>query len=122
MLFRSLPGYGYAKVAKSTRERFGVMIENYLQGRRQLKLMLMLVDSRFEPTESDRVMKQWLDHNGIPTAVILTKTDKISRNELAKALRTGAEVLNTKEIIAFSAVTGSGRDQILNRIHEAVHG
>jgi len=122
MYFVDLPGYGYAKVAKSTRERFGVMIENYLQGRRQLKLMLMLVDSRFEPTESDRVMKQWLDHNGIPTAVILTKTDKISRNELAKALRTGAEVLNTKEIIAFSAVTGSGRDQILNRIHEAVHG
>jgi len=118
--FVDLPGYGYAKVSKSIRESFGEMIENYLLNREQLKLTLMLVDSRFPPTESDVIMKHWLDYNGIPSAIILTKVDKISRNELAGALRTGAETLNTKEIFAFSAVTGYGKEQILNRIREAV--
>ena len=87
------------------------MVEGYLQNREQLKLALMLVDSRMPPTESDMMMKQWLDHHRIPNAVVLTKTDKISRNQLNQALRTGAQTLNTKEIIPFSAVTGSGKDQ-----------
>jgi len=65
-------------------------------------------------------MKEWLDHYRIPNAVVLTKTDKISRNQLNQALRTGAETLNTKEIIPFSAVTGSGKDAILTRIRAAI--
>ena len=119
-LFVYLPGYGYAKVSKSIRETWGEMIEKYLQERKQLRLTLMLVDSRFPPTESDTMMKQWLDFHGIPNAVILTKVDKISRNELTKALSTSAETLNTKEIFAFSAVTGFGKEQILTRIREAI--
>jgi GTP-binding protein len=115
-----LPGYGYAKVSKSMRQTWGPMIENYLRNRQQLKLTLMLVDSRMPPTESDVAMKQWLDHHRIPSAVVLTKTDKISRNQLNQALRTGAQKLNTKEIIAFSAVTGAGRDEVLSRIGAAV--
>ena len=118
--FVDLPGYGYAKVSKSIRETWGEMIEGYLRGREQLKLTLMLVDSRFPPTESDVTMKQWLDYSGIPNAVVLTKADKISRNELTKALRTGAQTLNTKEIFAFSAVTGQGKEKILTRIREAI--
>jgi GTP-binding protein len=97
------------------------MIEDYLRNRDQLKLALMLVDSRMPPTESDTVMKDWLDHYGIPNSVVLTKTDKISRNQLNQALRTSAHTLNTKEIIPFSAVTGSGKDAILTRIRTAVH-
>ena len=65
-------------------------------------------------------MKEWFDHHQIPNTVVLTKADKISRNQLTQALHKGAQTLNTKEIIAFSAVTGAGRDQILNRIHAAV--
>ena len=118
--FVDLPGYGYAKVSKSIRETWGEMITQYLRERKQLRLTLMLVDSRFPPTESDIMMKQWLDFHGIPNAVILTKVDKISRNELTKALRTGAEILNTKEIFAFSAVTGFGKEKILTRIREAI--
>ena len=79
----------------------------------------MLVDGRMAPTESDVLMKQWLDHHRIPNAVILTKADKISRNQLNQALRTGAQTLNTKEIIPFSAVTSAGKDEILNRIRTA---
>jgi GTP-binding protein len=120
MYFVDLPGYGYAKVAKSERDTWGPMVEGYLAGRQELKLTLMLVDSRIPPTESDRMMKEWLDHHGIPNAVVLTKTDKLSKNELNKALRTSAHVLNTKETIAFSAVTGFGKDAVLKRIREAI--
>lgn len=118
--FVDLPGYGYAKVSKSIKDEWGKMIESYLKDREQLKLILMLVDSRMKPTESDVIMKDWLDHQKIPNAVVLTKTDKISRNQLSQALRTGAQTLNTKEILPFSAVTGSGGDAILNRIQTAI--
>jgi GTP-binding protein len=116
LYFVDLPGYGYAKVSKTVRETWGPMIESYLRQRDQLKLILMLVDSRMPPTESDIVMKSWLDHHRIPNAVVLTKTAKISRNQLNQALRTGAKTLNTKEIIAFSAVTGDGKERLLSRI------
>jgi GTP-binding protein len=118
--FVDLPGYGYAKVPKAIKESMGAMIEDYLQDRNQLKLALMLVDSRMAPAESDMTMKHWLDHQRIPNAVVLTKTDKISRNQLNQALRTSAQTLNTKEIIPFSAVTGSGRDLVLTRIEAAI--
>ena len=121
MYFVDLPGYGYARVPKAMKQHWGTMIEDYLGDRKQLKLALMLVDSRMVPTESDTMMKEWLDRYRIPNTVVLTKTDKISHNQLNKALRTSAETLNTKEIIPFSAVTGSGKDAILTRIRTAVH-
>jgi GTP-binding protein len=71
------------------------------------------------PRDSDVTMKQWLDHHRIPNKVVLTKTDKLSNNELNQALRRGAEALNTKEIIAFSAVTGAGKEKILAGISAA---
>jgi GTP-binding protein len=118
--FVDLPGYGYAKVPKSVKQNLGAMIERYLGHRDQLKLAVMLVDSRMPPTDSDVMMKKWLDHHGIPNAVVLTKIDKISRNRLHEALLTGAKTLKTKEIIPFSAVTHSGKDQILARIRAAI--
>jgi GTP-binding protein len=120
LYFVDLPGYGYAKVAKELRNSWGPMIEGYLRERPQLKLTLMLVDARIPPTESDVLMKQWLDHYQIPNAVVLTKTDKISRNQLQQALRKGAETLNTKEILPFSAVTNLGKDELLHRIQAAI--
>jgi GTP-binding protein len=115
-----LPGYGYAKVPKGIRDTWGEMVEGYLQNREPLKLAIMLVDSRIPPTDSDHAMKEWLDHFGIPNLVVLTKSDKISRNELTKAQRTCAETLQTKEIIAFSAITGFGKDAILKKIRDAI--
>jgi len=120
MHFVDLPGYGYAKVPKAVKDSLGKMIEDYLRQRDQLKLALLLVDSRMQPTASDITMKEWLDHYRIPNAVVLTKVDKISRNQLNQALRTSAETLNTKELIPFSAVTGSGKDAILARIRAAI--
>src|SRR5262249_53912151 len=114
--FVDLPGYGYAKAPKNLREEWGRIVEGYLSRREQLKLALMLVDSRMAPTKLDTVMKSWLDHYGIPNTVVLTKIDKISRNQLNRALHTSAQTLNTKEIIAFSAVTGAGKNELLARI------
>jgi len=120
MYFVDLPGYGFARVPKAVKENWGAMIAGYLQHRAQLKLALLLVDSRMPPTDADVMMKDWLDHHRIPNAVVLTKTDKISRNQLNQALLTGARTLNTKEIVPFSAVTNSGKDEILKRILAAV--
>ena len=121
MYFVDLPGYGYAKVSKTVRKSLGEMIEGYLSNRESLKLAVMLVDSRIAPTESDVLMKQWLDYHRIPNTVVLTKADKISRNQLTQALRRGAQILKTKEIIAFSAVTGAGKDELLARIRTATN-
>jgi GTP-binding protein len=115
-----LPGYGYAKVPKGIRDTWGEMVEGYLRNREPLKLAIMLVDSRIPPTDSDRTMKKWLDHFGIPNLVVLTKSDKISRNELTKAQKICAETLQTKEIIAFSAITGFGKDAVLEKIRDAI--
>jgi GTP-binding protein len=115
-----LPGYGYAKVPKGIRDTWGEMVEGYLRNREPLKLAIMLVDSRIPPTDSDQTMKEWLDHFGIPNLVVLTKSDKISRNELTKAMRTCAQTLQTKEIIAFSAITGFGKDAVLKKIRDAI--
>jgi len=115
-----LPGYGYAKVPKGIRDTWGEMIEGYLRNREPLKLAIMLVDSRMTPTDSDLVMKEWLDHFGIPSLVVLTKSDKITRNEQTKALNACAKKLQTKEIIVFSAVTGFGKDAILKKIRETI--
>jgi GTP-binding protein len=120
LYFVDLPGYGFAKVAKDVRKHWGPMIESYLSDRSQLRLTLMLVDSRMPPTDSDVLMKKWLDHYRIPNAVILTKTDKISRNQLQNALRTGAETLKTKEIIPFSAVTSLGKEHILSKVASVI--
>jgi GTP-binding protein len=120
LYFVDLPGYGYAKVPKAVKESFGGMIESYLHDREQLRLALMLVDSRMPPTDSDVMMKRWLDHHEIPNAVVLTKTDKISRNQLSQALHKSVQTLKTKEIIPFSAVTGSGKDELLTRIRSAI--
>jgi GTP-binding protein len=118
--FVDLPGYGYAKVSKSVRDAWGRAIEGYLRDRPAVKLAVLLVDSRMPPTQSDGIMKQWLDYHGIPNAVVLTKADKLSSNALTSALRKGAETLDAKEIIAFSAVTGLGKEKILSRIGEAI--
>jgi len=115
-----LPGYGYAKVPKGIRDTWGEMVEGYLRNREPLKLAIMLVDSRIPPTDSDLTMKKWLDHFGIQNLVVLTKSDKISRNELTKAQKTCAETLQTKEIIAFSAITGFGKEAVLKKIRDAI--
>ncbi len=83
--FVDLPGYGYAAVSKAERQKWKRMIETYFQTRENLSLVIMLVDSRHEPTKLDIMMKEWLESLGIPYVVVATKADKLNQSEKAKA-------------------------------------
>jgi GTP-binding protein len=124
MYFVDLPGYGYAKVPEQIRSSWGKLIEQYLKTRRQLSVVLQLVDSRHEPTELDMMMVGWLDYYEIPFIVVLTKSDKLPRskmpNYLKAARNTFARYQWCKDVIPFSSITGEGRAEVLQIIGEQV--
>jgi GTP-binding protein len=109
-----LPGYGYARVAKSDRERWAKIIEDYLHQRETLKQVVLLVDGRHEPSNNDQMMMDWIKSFGYDPLVIATKMDKLKRSQHGKAIKTIAKTLNVKSshILPFSAVTKDGKDQI----------
>lgn len=112
--FVDMPGYGYAKVSKKEREKWGVMIEEYLQKRENMVLVLLLVDSRHEPTEDDRLMYDWLTYYGLDPVIIATKADKISKVRQKKAVDNIFNTLRPRkrsDIILFSAATKMGKDE-----------
>ena len=92
--FVDLPGYGYAAVSKAEREKWRRMIERYFYTRENLKLVILLVDSRHEPTKLDIMMKEWLDSLGIPYIVVATKADKLNQSEKSKTKKRIRETLN----------------------------
>ena len=116
-----LPGYGYAKVAKSDKERWGSLIEGYLHDDRELALVFQLIDFRHPPTADDLMMVNFLIDSEIPFVVVLTKADKLSkkqREERREALLTELPCAEDITIIEFSAQTGEGRDEIRAIIEE----
>jgi len=96
------------------------MVESYLRDRPELRLVLLLVDSRIPPTPDDVLMKQWLDHYDLEYLVVLTKADKLSRSQLNRSIETARGVLETDDVIPFSAITGLGRDRIMARIQSTI--
>lgn len=118
--FVDLPGYGYAKVPKKIRDEWRPMVESYLGNRPQLRLVLLLVDCRIPPTPDDVLMKEWLDHYRIEHAVILTKADKLSRNQMNRSVQIVREALGAGEVVPFSAITGLGKMKILSRIQTTI--
>lgn len=121
LYFVDLPGYGYAKVAKSDKERWGSLIEGYLHDDRQLALVFQLIDFRHPPTADDIMMVNFLIDSEIPFVVILTKADKLSkrqREERRAALLTELPCAEDITIVEFSAQTGEGRDEIRSIIEE----
>lgn len=117
--FVDLPGYGYAKVSKSMRSDWGVMAEEYLSQREQLVLCVQLIDSRHDPTRLDLQLNEWLNFNGKPHIAVATKSDKLSRNQLPKQLKAIRLALKFSEVIAYSAETGKGRDDVWKSIQTA---
>lgn len=120
-LFRlvDLPGYGYAKVSAGERESWRKMVEGYLLTRKNLKGVVLLVDSRHPPTTKDMQMYGWLKHRGIPAAVVATKADKLSRSRLLQSLKVVRDALPLAEgdpLVPFSAETGQGREELLEVI------
>lgn len=115
VLFVDLPGYGYAKVAKTRREQWGKLIEDYLINRRQIVQVVLLVDIRHAPGENDIMMYEWIHHYHEKVIVIATKADKINRSQIQKHISMIKKGLNMREndiIIPFSAQTKQGREEI----------
>lgn len=123
LYFVDLPGYGFAKVSKETQEKWGVMIEKYLQTSKQLKAVMLLIDIRHEPSKNDKNMYDWIVYNGYHPIIIATKLDKINRSQIQKhikMIKTSLNVLPDTMVIPFSATTKQGREEILDVISSAI--
>jgi GTP-binding protein len=119
--FVDLPGYGFARVPKSIRASWGEMASQYLAKRIELVLSIQIVDSRHEPTTLDLQLNEWLIANARPRLVVATKSDKLSNNELKKSMERVRRVLKTEQVVAFSAVTGRGREEVWRIIEAAIN-
>ena len=123
MYLVDLPGYGYAKVSESEKEKWGKMIEKYLKTSKKLKAVFLLIDIRHDPSANDRMMYEWMDYQGYAPIIIATKLDKIKRSQVQKnikAIREGLKVKPGTIIIPFSAETKQGRDEIWELIDSLV--
>src|ERR1041385_2583761 len=118
--FVDLPGFGYARVPKEIKSGWGEMATTYLAKRRQLVLSIQLVDSRHEPTKQDLQLHEWLEESGKPRLIVATKSDKLSNNELRRNLEHIARVLNDDSVMAYSAKSGRGRDELWRAIKNAI--
>lgn len=121
LYFVDLPGYGYAKVSKAEQQRWGKVIEYYLQHRTALKTVLLLVDIRHEPSAGDQMMMDWLRYYQVPTIVVATKSDKIKKSQLEKQkkmLRSALSIQNEADLLTYSSETKIGSEELWKRILE----
>jgi GTP-binding protein len=121
--FVDLPGYGYARVPQNVRASWGKIVTSYLAKRRSLVLSIHLVDSRHEPTKLDLQLREWLAQHAKPPLTVATKSDKLSQNELRKNIERAQKLLGApggSKVVAYSALTGRGRDQVWRAIEEAL--
>lgn len=117
MYLVDLPGYGYAKVPQSEKEKWGKLIERYLHGSQQLRAVFLLIDIRHEPGANDKIMYEWICHNGYEPIIIATKLDKIKRSQIqkqVKLIREGLKVRPGTLIIPFSSETKQGVAEVWN--------
>ena len=121
MYFVDLPGYGYAKVSQTEKEKWGKMIEKYLHKSKVLQAVFLLIDIRHEPSANDKQMYDWIMSNGFHRIIIATKLDKIKRSQLQKQIKLikqGLGVDSETIVIPFSAETKQGREETYDLIDE----
>ena len=114
-----VPGYGYAMVNKDTQKKFGLMIEEYLINRKNLKRVFLLVDYRHKPTEDDLLMFNFMKYYKLDVTIVATKYDKVKqsdRSKVEKVLNESFELGENDNIVYFSSVTRKGKEEILNII------
>ena len=113
-----LPGYGFAKAPKAERDKWGQMIEGYLEGSPNLKHVLQLVDIRHAPTADDQLMVNYLRHYDIPFTVVATKADKLSKAQRGRSIPVICRTLAVQpwEVLQYSSEDGTGRDRLLELI------
>ncbi|MDY6824467.1 MAG: ribosome biogenesis GTP-binding protein YihA/YsxC [Thermodesulfobacteriota bacterium] len=121
-MFVDLPGYGYAKVSKQEKKKWGPMVETYLADRPSLMGVMLLMDIRRQPREDEFLMAQWLSHYEIPGTIILTKADKLKKQARQKQLSVIARDfdLPANSFILFSSKTGMGREDVMGVIEHLI--
>ena len=117
------PGYGFARVSQKLKNKFGLIMEDYLEQRDNLKMVFMLIDFRHKPTDDDIIMYNYLLHYNIPVSIICTKTDKVSKGSHEKQLNIISKALkvNKEDLILFSSITKLGRGEVYNKLIEILN-
>jgi GTP-binding protein len=120
--FVDAPGYGYAKVSRQLKNKFGLIMEDYLEGRDNLKLVFMLVDFRHKPTVDDITMYKYLKHYNIKTQIICTKLDKVTMKNKDKNLKLISKTfeIDPNELILFSTITKYGKEETFKVIENNI--
>ncbi|WP_337593500.1 ribosome biogenesis GTP-binding protein YihA/YsxC [Vescimonas sp.] len=119
--FTDLPGYGYAKVSKEERDRWGRLMENYFQEQGLITLGVLIVDARHKPTADDVTMCTWFKESGCPLIVVANKLDKLKKNEIEPNLQRiwdTMEMPDAAALIPFSAEKGIGKTELLSAIEQ----
>lgn len=120
-----LPGYGYAKVSKAERDRWGKLMESYFADPELMTLGVMIVDSRHKPTADDCTMARWYREAGCPFVVVANKLDKLKKSQVEPNLQVIRETLELGEgdvVIPFSTEKGTGRQELVSAILASVEG
>ena len=118
-----VPGYGYAKTSKKTRAKFGKMIEEYLETRKELKRVFMIIDFRHKPTEDDVLMYNFLKYYNLPVTIVATKADKIGTSKKEKCKKQITDTLDLvmgDDLIVFSSITKEGRNEVLKKLEDLI--
>ena len=118
-----VPGYGYAATDKKTQSKFGMMIEEYLEKRDELKRVFLLIDFRMKPTEDDLLMYNFLKYYNLPVTVIATKSDKVGGSKKQKNLKAILETFDLvvgDDLVVYSSVTKLGVKEVLKKIEDLV--
>jgi len=118
LYFVDLPGYGYARVPDSVKKDWQHLIEGYLEKRENLKLVILIIDSRRDPREEEAQFADWLKLNGISYAVVITKIDKLKKGKRLKSYSAWQKFLGVENVLPFSAVTGEGKGGIWSIIEQ----
>ncbi|RJP24297.1 MAG: YihA family ribosome biogenesis GTP-binding protein [Candidatus Omnitrophota bacterium] len=119
-----LPGFGYSKADKSTKEHWGKSLEEFLRKRRELQGILQLIDSRHEPTALDLQMREWIVHRKLPAITILTKTDKLARSAVARTRNQTIHIMKLQPeepCILSSVLKKTGQAEITTAILSLLH-
>jgi GTP-binding protein len=119
LIFTDLPGYGYAKISREVSQEWPKFIEPYLQERPSLALCLGLVDGNIPPQENDRRLLEFLAAAGRRFVIVATKTDRLSGNQLRNSLQRLGEEFQPAQVLAYSAKTGAGREELWRQIRNA---
>ena len=120
-----VPGYGYASTSKENQKKFGMMIEEYLTERKELKQVFMLIDFRHKPTEDDLLMYNFLKFHGVKVTLIATKVDKVGttqREKYKKQITDNIDLAMCDELILFSSKTKLGKKEVQAIIQREVYG